>query len=1061
MKTTGLWGGLFLGWALPTLALASPQAGDAAPPLPPDFSQEPFVIEVLDTSLRFEADGTATKTMRTRALVQTEGALQQLGQLILNYNSDFERLTFGGRVFKPDGTKVEIPASAIQDMSSQVSQIAPMYSDIRQKHVIVPGLRPGDVLEYELHFEQFAAMAPSHFWASYDFNRSDIVKAEELRIDVPASKFVNVKTRPDFKPEVLDADGRRVYSWRTANLQRDDESDKKKKKAKPKTEPEEPAVQVTTFASWGEVGDWYARLESDRRAPDAAIRAKVADLTKSVTDGTQKLRAIYRYVAQEFRYVSLSFGTGRYQPHAAAEVFGNRYGDCKDKNTLLEAMADAAGLGVRAALTSVTRKIDPSFPSPLQFDHVISYLRVGDEEIWLDTTTELAPFRMLLPPVRKKHALVVAADGSSVLLQVSSKPAVPNSQVTTVEGSVNDLGTLDADVRLVFRGDAEVLGRLTLRAVPQAQWKSLMGYVASVGGVAGEVSNVDISALTEVEKPLEYRFHITKQNYFNRFEKEPALALPLGTLTLMDPDDVEIGKPLDLGQGRLEYHLRLQLSRQFEARLPLPIELKRDYAHYSSKYALEGPTFTGERTIEVKVDELPADRRNDFQAFRRAVSADVDQKLPVKVRGKAGTEGVSGGDTVELLAAANAAYKNGDYRTSAELVERVLKSEPDHPSAYTDLGRAYLGLRQLQKAEQALKKAVELNPFIPDAYNNLARLYWIQRRYGEAEKAFRKQIEIVPLDQWSHANLGRMLVEQKKYAEAEPELEKAVAIGPDDARTYLELGRAQMSLKMTEKALGSFDRAVELEAAPLVWNSVASALAEQNTGLDRAQRYGESAVAMVTAALRNVQLDQLKAIDLMNVNLLAASWDTLGWVHFRKGETSSALRYLNAAWQLAQDGAVADHLGRVYQRTGKRDLAIEYYALAAAEPGAKPESRQHLAALVGDAQVPSHIAKQRERLATLRSYDMPGTEGDGSAEFFIALAPGPKVTEVRFVSGDEKLKLLARSLKTIRFKMDFPDEGDARIFRRGILSCVAAEKKSATGSCAFILLKPEDVVSVN
>ncbi|HEU4403215.1 MAG TPA: DUF3857 domain-containing protein, partial [Candidatus Polarisedimenticolia bacterium] len=250
-----------------------------------DFSREPFVIDILKSSLRFEADGTGAKTVQTRVLVQTEGALQQFGQLVLDYNSDFERLTVKGRVIKPDGTKVEIPASAIQDMSSPVSRIAPMYSDIRQKHVIVPGLRPGDVLEYELQFEEFAAMAPNHFWTAYNFSRAFIVKDEELRIDVPATKYVNVKSRPEFKPEVREANGRRLYSWKTSNLERDDDSDKKKKKGRIKDEPDEPSVQVTTYQSWGEVGDWYAKLESDRRAPDDAIRARVAELTKGLTDG--------------------------------------------------------------------------------------------------------------------------------------------------------------------------------------------------------------------------------------------------------------------------------------------------------------------------------------------------------------------------------------------------------------------------------------------------------------------------------------------------------------------------------------------------------------------------------------------------------------------------------------------------------------------------------------------------------------------------------------------------------------------------------------------------------
>jgi len=107
MKTRWLCGTLLLGVALPAFALELPRGKDPSPPAAPDFSREPFVIEVLKSSLRFEADGTGTKTVQTRVLVQTEGALQQLGQLVLDYNSDFERLTFKGRVIKPDGTKAE------------------------------------------------------------------------------------------------------------------------------------------------------------------------------------------------------------------------------------------------------------------------------------------------------------------------------------------------------------------------------------------------------------------------------------------------------------------------------------------------------------------------------------------------------------------------------------------------------------------------------------------------------------------------------------------------------------------------------------------------------------------------------------------------------------------------------------------------------------------------------------------------------------------------------------------------------------------------------------------
>jgi Transglutaminase-like superfamily/Homeodomain-like domain len=84
--------------------------------------------------------------------------------------------------------------------------------------------------------------------------------------------------------------------------------------------------------------------------PSPELKAQADDLTKDATTDVAKAQVLYQWVARNIRYVSLSFGTGRYQPHYAAEVLTNRYGDCKDKATLLEALLDAEGIHSSTAL---------------------------------------------------------------------------------------------------------------------------------------------------------------------------------------------------------------------------------------------------------------------------------------------------------------------------------------------------------------------------------------------------------------------------------------------------------------------------------------------------------------------------------------------------------------------------------------------------------------------------------------------------------------------------------------------------------------------------------------
>src|SRR5271169_4157927 len=182
-------------------AKAPPLAKDAkngAPAVPAakDYSQEAYVIERLQNHYRFEADGTGRKESIARVRVQSEAGVQQWGQLQLGYNSANERMEIAYvRVLKQDGSIVKAPEDAIQDLSAPIEHEAPVYTDYRLKHVTVPGLRPGEVLEYDLVTVVHTALAPGQFWAEYEFDKNDIILDEDLDVDVPADRPLKLKNK--------------------------------------------------------------------------------------------------------------------------------------------------------------------------------------------------------------------------------------------------------------------------------------------------------------------------------------------------------------------------------------------------------------------------------------------------------------------------------------------------------------------------------------------------------------------------------------------------------------------------------------------------------------------------------------------------------------------------------------------------------------------------------------------------------------------------------------------------------------------------------------------------
>jgi len=269
-----------------------------------------------------------------------------------------------------------------------------------------------------------------------------------LEISFPAGKSVKIVS-PEFKPEISEEAGRRIYRWKHSNLivKQQDPNEI------PRRIPPNPDVQVTTFSSWEEVGKWYGDLQKPSLEVTPAIQAKAAELTKGLNTDEEKIHAIYNFVALKYHYIGLDFGIGRYQPHAADDVLDNGYGDCKDKHTLLATLMKAVGIEAWPVLIHAQRKLDPDVPSPAQFNHVITVVPLGGSFVWLDTTPEVAPYGLLLLALRDKQALMIPSNKTVALVTTPANAPFAQEQKFTTEGKLANNGTFKGHIVQAYRGD--------------------------------------------------------------------------------------------------------------------------------------------------------------------------------------------------------------------------------------------------------------------------------------------------------------------------------------------------------------------------------------------------------------------------------------------------------------------------------------------------------------------------------------------------------------------------------------------------------------------------------
>jgi tetratricopeptide (TPR) repeat protein len=1022
----------------------------------PDFSKEPFVIESYSTTARFENDGTSEQMLAVRARAQTDLGAQQLDQLVFHYDSAHQQLNVRYvRVRKADGSVLNAAPVAATDAPAVTD---PAYAALKEKRITVPPLVPGDTLEYGIATRLVTPYAPGEFWFAYDFQSKAIVRDEQLEISVPASREVILKSSPSTPFETVQADARTVYRWKHANLAVAADDSSPTQPGVGKTKP--PVVQLTTFADWDAVARWYAKIEQAASEPSPEIGAKTNELIQGKSDVPAKAQSLYDFVSTNIHTVDTGLVQAGWQPHSAAEVFISKSGDAGDKSVLLAAMLRAAGIESATALVPFTGALDRSVPSPAQLDHALTAIPLAAGSLWMDSSTEVAPFRLLASPLRNKAALLVASNGSGKIVDTPADPPFISSQHVDIDGGVNDLGKLTARAHYTMRGDTELVLRIAFHHTPQSQWNQLAQTILTLDGLRGEVTSVKAGDPIATRDPFELDIDFKQPNFLDWASKRQSGPLPLLAIGLPDPPadstkPIEIGSPLDV-----DVKLKLELPRSLTAQLPVSSSVSRDYAKFQSSYAFAGHVITAERSLDFRTRSLPATRADDYRDFTRAVTADENRALVV-INTSSGDPAIPASTTADdLVEVGLAALNAGNAASAAPLLARAVELDPSHKQAWTVLGLADLRLGKLDQAAAAFRKQIEINPADPHASDYLGLTLERLNKNDEAAAAFRRQTGIDPLDAAAHAALGNILLAERDFSHAATELDKATILSPDNAALLVSLGRAYLNAGDEPKALAAFEKAALLSPTPPVWNDIAFDLADSKSDLDQAQQYAEHAIRETNAKLRSIDLQHVTQTQLQAIASLVASWDTLGWVYAQKGDLEKGLAYIQSAALDSGDGEILDHLGQIYERMGpaQKDRAVASYAAALAAPHSLPETRARLTLLLGGNQQIDELVEQAKERDVHASWSFKrAVTDDLTADFWVLFAPGtkqasPKVEAVQFAGGSESLKAFSEKLQWLSYGPVIPDQVPIKFIRRGTLVCMAR-----TGECTFKFIPADEV----
>jgi len=1045
---------------------------------PIDYSGEPIVLEKLDSVYEMAADGTGYKQETMVARAQSESSVKQLGVISIPFAGNSERVEIGYvRVRKPDGSVTQTPAGEAIEISSPVTTAAPFFSDLKQMQIPVRNLRVGDTLEWQAKVIQTKAEAPGQFWGQQSFSSDAVTLSETLELRVPKDSYAHVWS-PKSKPTETVEGAERVYHWESAQKkptvgkEADAEKERKKKQAWSAEEEMDakegklPDVAWTTFKSWQEVGAWYRGLESDRIIPDAELKAKVAELVAGKTSEEEKVRAVYGYVGTQIRYIGVAFGIGRYQPHRASEVLENQYGDCKDKHTLLAAMLTVLGLHPDAVLIGAGIRFNEAVPSPAAFNHLITTVEVNGQQVWLDSTAEVAPYRMLSYPIRDKQALVIPESDAATVERTPAKlPFEPIDKMQAI-GLLDKDGVSNSRLTLTLRGDDELQLRAALRQLSPAQYGLLVQQFSQAMGYAGTTSNVEVSRLEDTTEPLtiSYDYKREKAGDWDNHRIIPQLA----PVQLMRIDDKEPPvQAIALGVPRVESSTSaMKLPEGWGAELPEAVHAKSAYATYDETYRFDNGTVYAERRVEVLQEKVPV---TDWKSYKKwADDANLGNDLYIRLTGMGGksSPGKSSGsvtfgnaEAAKLIASARSAIQRHEFDDAQATLDKAKDLNPEQRALWGSYGYEEFQRGNMAAAIVDYQKELSLHP---DNFGTNASLAEAQKILGqdkEAEATLQKWASDQPENAAPALALVSMLTDEGNpaaaVAAARAGLDHAKPDQPTTERLQLAMGRAQLAAGQKEDGHATLLALMKATTSPDMMNDSAYELANAELELPLVESTARKALAQMVEESKTWTLDENTQTLLGKSRQIEATWDTVGWILFREGKLDEAQKFIEASWRNRQDAEVGGHMAAIAAAKGNQDEALHSYELALATfptylrpgvrktPGAKQKELTEKADALRKAGAKAPLMDADKELQAMRFFALGAAEGlNGSAEYRLLLSDG-KVAKVEPAGATS---MGGGSEKIIRAKLDalWPAGSEAKLVRSGFLNC-------HEGKCDLIL----------
>ncbi len=493
-------------------------------PLPPHDEKTNAVELYRESVLTVQPDGRLKSLERVALrILRPEG--ESLGLVRRSFDAQSPITAIHGWSIPAQGKIYEVKGKNALESAVYGVDGSVLVTDVQSKLLQIPAAQPGNVIGYEI--EQ--VMRPYMAGDTWDFHETVPVREAHYTLQLaPSWDYRALWINSEPVAPVGGGPGR--WRWTVNNL-----AAIRPERDMPPWEgiagrmavaliP--PATQAPGINSWSDLATWYYNLARERRTATPAIQEKVSALTAGEPTLLGKMRVVSAFVQNDVRNVAIKLGSGGHQPHPAGEVFTNRYGDCKDKATLLSTMLKQLGVDSHLVVINTTRgSINAATPPYLGFDHMILAIELPADLkdpsllatvqhpkfgrlLFFDPTDRLTPFGSLSGSLQANFGLVTGAEGGG-LVELPQLRGETNGVQRVAKMNLDAKGVLRGEVHDFRNGDSAAQQRYLLRSSTlDTDRIKPVEELAAASLSTFRILKATIANLQETQKPFEWIYSL-------------------------------------------------------------------------------------------------------------------------------------------------------------------------------------------------------------------------------------------------------------------------------------------------------------------------------------------------------------------------------------------------------------------------------------------------------------------------------------------------------------------------------------------------------------------------